>query len=80
MFAEQRVLIRGHIFVLQDLACLQQHTNTHTESSRESPTLLTGRLSFSGFNQQGWDLGGLSSSILREGDREGQKRKCCMGG
>lgn len=70
-------LIRTQLLVLQGLTCLQQHTNTHTESSRESVTLLTGRLSFSGFNQQGSIL---SCNNLIEGKTEGQEKMYGVGG
>lgn len=76
MFAKGIALIRTPLFLWQDLTCLEQHTNTHTESL----TLLTGRLSLSGFSQSGWGVRGLSSNILRDWDREGQKKRRGIGG
>lgn len=44
MFVEQTALIRAQLFLLQDLAWLQQLSNTHTERSGESSYLADGEV------------------------------------
>lgn len=73
MFLKWTLIIRAQLFLLQDLACLQQHSNTHTQSSRETLTLLTGRLLL--WTQSVQDL---SSNKLRVGEKKAQgKRLWC---